>query len=78
MALQTPTALTKIKGTAAETSLLLCLSHLRWNFVFQRPQHLLTRAAKTHKVIYFEEPVSRERDEALHARDRSRRRTSVS
>lgn len=57
MALQTPTALTKIKGTADETSLLFCLSHLRWNFVFQRPQHLLTRAAKTHKVIYFEEPV---------------------
>lgn len=57
MALQTPMALSKTKGTAAETSLLFCLSHLRWNFVFQRPQHLLTRAAKTHKVIYFEEPV---------------------
>lgn len=57
MALQTPTALAKTKGTAAETSLLLCFSHLRWNFVFQRPQHLLTRAAKTHKVVYFEEPV---------------------
>ena len=57
MALQTPTAITKIKGTADETSLLFCLSHLRWNFVFQRPQHLLTRAAKIHKVIYFEEPV---------------------
>lgn len=22
---------------------IVCLSHLRWNFVFQRPQHLLTR-----------------------------------
>ena len=57
MALPTPTALTKITGVAPEASVLLCLSHLRWNFVFQRPQHLLTRAAKTHLVLYFEEPL---------------------
>jgi UDP-galactopyranose mutase len=38
--------------------LLLCFSHLRWDFVFQRPQHLLSRAAQTHHVIFFEEPVS--------------------
>ncbi len=37
--------------------LLLCFSHLRWNFVFQRPQHLLTRAAKTQPVAVFEEPI---------------------
>ncbi len=35
---------------------LLCLSHLRWDFVFQRPQHLMTRAARDHEVIFFEEP----------------------
>jgi len=57
MALQIPTALSKTKGTAPESSVLLCLSHLRWNFVFQRPQHILTRAAKTNKVLYFEEPM---------------------
>lgn len=58
MALQTPTAFSKIKAPAAESSsVLLCLSHLRWNFVFQRPQHLLTRAAKSQTVLYFEEPV---------------------
>ena len=57
MALQIPTALSRTKGTSSETSLLFCLSHLRWNFVFQRPQHLLTRAAKGHKVVYFEEPI---------------------
>lgn len=57
MALQTPTALTKIKDVEPEASVLLCLSHLRWNFVFQRPQHLLTRAARTHAVLYFEEPL---------------------
>lgn len=57
MALQIPTAISKTKGTQPESSILLCLSHLRWNFVFQRPQHLLTRAAKTQLVLYFEEPV---------------------
>jgi glycosyltransferase involved in cell wall biosynthesis len=57
MALQTPTLFAKAPGLAGETSLLMCFSHLRWNFVFQRPQHLLTRASKAHKVMYFEEPV---------------------
>ena len=28
--------------------LLICFSHLRWDFVFQRPQHLMTRFARTH------------------------------
>ncbi len=40
-----------------EKPLLICYSHLRWDFVFQRPQHLLTRAARTHRVMFFEEPV---------------------
>src|SRR5687768_4887749 len=35
---------------------IVCLSHLRWDFVYQRPQHLLTRAARNHRVIYVEEP----------------------
>src|SRR4051812_32207258 len=38
---------------------LLCFSHLRWNFVYQRPQHLLTRAAATFRTYYIEEPVYR-------------------
>jgi glycosyltransferase involved in cell wall biosynthesis len=38
-------------------SLLFCFSHLRWNFVFQRPQHLLKRAAQSQQVMYFEEPA---------------------
>ena len=36
---------------------LLCFSHLRWDFVFQRPQHLMTRAALQRRVVYVEEPV---------------------
>ncbi len=44
-------------GGASPRDLLLCLSHLRWDFVFQRPQHLLTRAARQRDVIFFEEPL---------------------
>ena len=36
---------------------LICLSHLRWNFVFQRPQHLMTRCARDRRVFFVEEPV---------------------
>ena len=36
---------------------LICFSHLRWKFVFQRPQHLMTRFAKTRRVVFWEEPV---------------------
>lgn len=36
---------------------LLVFSHLRWDFVFQRPQHLLCRQARHRRVIYFEEPL---------------------
>ncbi len=35
---------------------LLCCSHLRWDFVFQRPQHLMTRAARNYQVVFWEEP----------------------
>ncbi len=36
---------------------LICFSHLRWNFVYQRPQHLMSRFAKQRRVFFFEEPV---------------------
>lgn len=36
---------------------LICFSHLRWNFVFQRPQHLMTRFAAHMRVFYIEEYV---------------------
>ncbi len=34
-----------------------CFSHLRWDFVFQRPQHIMTRLATEHPVYFFEEPI---------------------
>ena len=36
---------------------LICLSHLRWGFVYQRPNHLMARAARERRVFFFEEPV---------------------
>jgi UDP-galactopyranose mutase len=36
---------------------LICLSHLRWDFVYQRPQHLLSRCARERRVFFIEEPV---------------------
>jgi UDP-galactopyranose mutase len=44
------------KGRDRQT--LICFSHLRWNFVFQRPQHLMSRFARDRRVIYWEEPVA--------------------
>ena len=36
---------------------LVCLSHLRWAFTFQRPNHLMVRFARERSVYYVEEPV---------------------
>jgi glycosyltransferase involved in cell wall biosynthesis len=36
---------------------LIVFSHLRWNFVYQRPQHLMTRLARHYPVVFVEEPV---------------------
>jgi UDP-galactopyranose mutase len=36
---------------------LIVFSHLRWDFVFQRPQHLMSRFAKHRRVYFFEEPI---------------------
>jgi UDP-galactopyranose mutase len=50
--LQTPPA----QSTASAPDV-ICLSHLRWNFVFQRPQHLMTRCARDRRVFFVEEPL---------------------
>lgn len=45
------------KNDKDHTSALVCFSHLRWNFVFQRPQQLLSRAVRQFDVYFFEEPL---------------------
>lgn len=36
---------------------LICFSHLRWNFVYQRPQHLLSRMSSHYRIFFVEEPI---------------------
>ncbi|MEH2170552.1 MAG: UDP-galactopyranose mutase [Nostoc sp.] len=43
--------------TFKDTPDIVCLSHLRWNFVYQRPQHLLSRCAQGKRVFFIEEAV---------------------
>jgi glycosyltransferase involved in cell wall biosynthesis len=49
---------------------LLCFSHLRWDFVFQRPQHLMSRFARDMAVVFWEEPIEIERGQAAYLKVR--------
>src|SRR5437588_12555108 len=46
---------------------LVCFSHLRWGFVFQRPNHLLSRFSKHQRVFFIEEPVFTDTNEYFQA-----------
>lgn len=46
---------TSTKENSMETLIVFC--HLRWDFVYQRPQQLLTRLAQHYKVLFVEEPL---------------------
>lgn len=43
-------------GQAVNTDL-ICFSHLRWDFVFQRPQHLMMRFKQHMRVFFIEESI---------------------
>lgn len=49
---------------------LVCLSHLRWDFVYQRPQHLMSRFARDRRVFFFEEPIHGEGPARLEVSER--------
>ena len=44
---------------------IIVFSHLRWDFVYQRPQHLLSRLAENYKIVFIEEPTLRKHDSFL-------------
>jgi hypothetical protein len=49
----------------------LCLSHLRWDFVYQRPNHLMACAARDRRVFFVEEPILVPgREATMHVRRR--------
>ena len=56
------TAIGNDDGSTNSQADLVCLSHLRWGFVYQRPQHLLSRWARDHRVFFVEEPIFGEGD----------------
>jgi UDP-galactopyranose mutase len=56
---------------------LVCLSHLRWDFVYQRPQHLLSRCAEGRRAFFFEEPVYDDGPLRLEVKERGRVRVVV-
>ena len=45
-------------GSDAEQIPIIVHSHLRWDFVWQRPQQILSRLAQAHPVLFIEEPLS--------------------
>jgi glycosyltransferase involved in cell wall biosynthesis len=47
---------------------LIVFCHLRWDFVFQRPQHLMTRLAEHYRILFVEEPVYDEGEAHLQKR----------
>lgn len=49
--------------------LLVVFSHLRWDFVFQRPQHLMSRLAGRWRVLFVEEPLQHEGPARLALRE---------
>jgi protoporphyrinogen oxidase/glycosyltransferase involved in cell wall biosynthesis len=50
---------TKAQTTGGAMKTIIVFCHLRWDSVFQRPQHLMTRLARHYKVLFVEEPVYR-------------------
>lgn len=36
---------------------MIVFCHLRWQFVYQRPQHIISRFSSTMKVLFIEEPI---------------------
>lgn len=48
---------TELEPPAPGAQDLICFSHLRWDFVYQRPQHLLSRCAQARRVFIVEEPI---------------------
>jgi len=48
---------------AAQYYDMIVFCHLRWQFVYQRPQHIISRLAYNMKVLFVEEPVHHHHDD---------------
>lgn len=52
----------KIKNVSSGYTMVV-FSHLRWGFVYQRPQHIISRMARRYKILFVEEPIGFTEDE---------------
>ena len=52
---------------AAQQYDMIVFCHLRWEFVYQRPQHLVSRMAKYLKILFIEEPIAFGPEEKQHS-----------
>ena len=43
---------------------MVVLCHLRWQFVYQRPQHIISRLSSTMKILFIEEPLPQHTDKS--------------
>src|SRR6478752_7099716 len=46
----------KVEAKAAYYDMIV-FSPVRWNFIYQRPQHIVSRMAKTRSVLFVEMPI---------------------
>ena len=42
---------------------IIVFCHLRWGFVYQRPQHIISRLSKTNNILFVEEPIPFSKEE---------------
>ncbi|HEY0065290.1 MAG TPA: glycosyltransferase [Telluria sp.] len=49
--------------------IMVVFCHLRWDFVYQRPQHLLSRLAQFYRILVIEEPIMHEGESFLKTYD---------
>lgn len=54
------TAVGQIEEGTSDFMDIICFSHLRWDYVWQRPQHLLSRFGRDDRVVFVEEPLPSE------------------
>lgn len=55
-AVQTPAHQSRDDEKSTDRYGVVVFSHLRWGFVWQRPQQFLSRFAKKHSILFIEEP----------------------
>lgn len=60
-AVGTPKYLDNVKSNNEYDLVVFC--HLRWDFVYQRPQHIISRLSKNLKILLIEEPWHRPEEE---------------